>query len=105
MTTVGVDLGTNQLPRRSGSYMSSIAVVWADGRNPTVTPVKIPGASIEDYMEIEQDFRIRLKSIFLHRRHPINNGLKAALCGHTIIDFYVEFDAKFLPFLNERDHD
>ena len=104
MTTVSVDLGTNQLPRRSGSWMSSFACVWADGRNPTVTPVKIPGASIEDYMEIEQRLPYSAEEhFFAPSPSQINNGLKAALCGHTIIDFNVEYDAQFLPLLNERD--
>ena len=82
MTTVGVDLGTNQLPRRSGSYMSSIAVVWADGRNPTVTPVKIPGASIEDYMEIEQRLPYSAEEHFFAPSPSQSTMVKAALAAH-----------------------
>ena len=105
MTTVAIDLETTQVPRRSGYHMSQLAMVWADGRNPLVTPVKIPGASLEDLMEIEPRLPYSAEEHF-HAPPPsqVNNVVKAAVRGHDILDFNVEYDAEFLPFLNERDH-
>ena len=100
---VTVHCETRRIPDSSGRHLAAVALIRGDGREPYVTPVKIPGRSIED---IEGIKNLPYPADAIYQAPPpsvVRNVVKSLAFGATVLIWNQEHVTQCMPFLNERD--
>ena len=102
-TIVAVHCETRQIPRSSGHQLTAVALIRGDGREPYVTPVKIPGRSVEDIEEIKN---LPYPADAIFQAPPpsvVRNVVRSLVSGATVLVWNEEHVTQRMTFLNERD--